>query len=458
MRIALCKSHFAGPVSGADEILVTYAIKLRQAGHDVHVTLLYKHSNKDPFYERLKRNGVPVSYVIERSMAFMIMRGVRNLVSTVLLLFFLIPSATDRMRKIWQVLIDLISRVHYRECVNYFAKSNYDLLHVFTPDTGATLMIRAGHKLNIPVLYHEMGTPRHLPALTQYYRRLEKVLPLCSEFCALSPTLASQWYERFPFLKSVSVLPLISEEPEHIPVNPVRRNAGEIIFGCAARLEAGKGILVLLDAVAELRARGIRCLLRIAGNGPDVNHVKARIRELNLRDSCELVGAYSGTFGCSAFMRSLDVFVLPSFAEGTSKSIIEAMAHGLAIIATDVGGSADMLLPNAGIVIPARHATTLASAMEELARDPGLRSVLGRRARKQYQQLFSPAAVLPLLMSSYSEISRKPFENLNGHHPWSAAGMRVALSPRARTQKTDSGKLSGLAQPNRFELDENPAA
>ena len=42
MKIALCKSHFFGPVSGADEILVTYAISLRRAGHDVEVVLLYK--------------------------------------------------------------------------------------------------------------------------------------------------------------------------------------------------------------------------------------------------------------------------------------------------------------------------------------------------------------------------------------------------------------------------------
>ena len=72
-----------------------------------------------------------------------------------------------------------------------------DLLHVFTPDTGAAMMIRAGHELGIPVLYHEMGTAHHLPMLEDYYRRLEKVLPLCTEVAALSPRLAEEWSTDF---------------------------------------------------------------------------------------------------------------------------------------------------------------------------------------------------------------------------------------------------------------------
>ena len=54
MKIALCKTHFFGPISGADEILVTYAISLRQAGNDVAVVLLYKPAENDRFFRRLK--------------------------------------------------------------------------------------------------------------------------------------------------------------------------------------------------------------------------------------------------------------------------------------------------------------------------------------------------------------------------------------------------------------------
>jgi glycosyltransferase involved in cell wall biosynthesis len=425
MKIALCKSHFFGPVSGADETLLAYAVRLNQAGHDVHVVLLYKPTERDRYLERLHDAGVATSYIIRRSLAFMILRRLRRVISSFFLLFLLIPRAEVRLRKIWQVIMDLISRVHYRDCRAYFSATHYDLLHVFTPDTGAALMMRAGHEVGIPVLYHEMGTPNHLPGLNQYYRRLEKVLPLCSEVAALSPLLASQWSARFPFLRSVSVLPLIAEDCGMLtlPTIPPIRDKKETVFGYAARIELGKGPLVLVDALAQLRERGTKALARIAGTGPAVQEVKARVRELGLGGCWEFVGFYEGTLGCSSFMRTLDVFVLPSFAEGTSKSVIEAMAHGIPIIATSVGGLPDLLTPDAGILVPAGDSSALAEAMERLASDSELRRRMGRAARERYLKLFAPDAVVPILVDTYTRLvsgGRHDLigKSLNGKHPW----------------------------------------
>ncbi|HEX3282552.1 MAG TPA: glycosyltransferase [Pyrinomonadaceae bacterium] len=421
MKIALCKSHFAGPVSGADETLVTYAIKLRQAGHNAHVALLYKHSNNDRYFKRLERAGVPVDNVIERSIAFMILRGLRNSLSSILLFIFLVPNSTDRLRAIWQVLVDLISRLHYRKCKKHFAAANYDVLHIFTPDTGAAMMIRAGNELGIPVLYHEMGTPDYLPALEPYYKRLEKVLPLCNEVAALSPTLTRQWLSRFPFLPSMSTLPLISDDCERIPptINVVGNN--ETVFGFAARVETGKGPFILVDALTKFEQNGQRAFLRIAGTGPELPEIRKRVRELDLIEHCEFVGAYSGTLGCSAFMRSLDVFVLPSFAEGTSNSVIEAMAHGLPVIATNVGGLPDLITPDVGILVPPRDSILLAKAMEKLAHDRELRTRMGKAARERYQKLFATDAVLPLLAKTYARLTGTATladHSANGNHPW----------------------------------------
>ena len=421
MKIALCKSHFFGPVSGADEILVSYAVSLHQAGHDVVVVLLYKPAQNDRFSRRLRQAGVPVVNVIERSLAFMILRGLRGLLSSFLLLFLLIPRSEAGLRKIWQVLLDLISRVHYKNCRAHFAQSDYDVLHVFTPDTGATLLIRAGKEAGIPVLYHEMGTPHYLPPLEPYYKRLEKVLPLCSEVAALSPTLARQWSKRFPFLTSVSVLPLLTDHSDvvNLPARLGVNGKKETIFGYAARIEIGKGPFVLADAVAQLRKSGDDVLVRLAGTGPATPDVKARVRELKLDGSWEFVGAYDGAVGCSAFMRTLDVFVLPSFAEGTSKSVIEAMAHGLPIITTNVGGSPDLLTPDAGILIPPGDSAALADAMQRLALDPALRKRMGQAARDRYLKLFAPNAVLSMLVSTYARVAgRNGHESRNGHHPW----------------------------------------
>jgi len=426
MKIALCKSHFFGPVSGADEILVTYAISLRRAGYDVEVVLLYKPPDTDRFCRRLRQAKVPIVNVIDRSIAFMIMRGLRSLVSSFLLLFLLIPRSEESLRKIWQGLLDLIAQAHYKHCCAFLSASDYDLLHVFTPDTGATLFIRAGKETGVPVLYHEMGTPHYLPALDPYYRRLEKVLPLCSEVAALSPTLARQWSERFAFLSTVSVLPLITEDSEMLNVSArlPRNGKHETVFGYAARIETGKGPLVLAEALAKLRQDRDDVHVRLAGTGPAAKEVKARARQLGLNGSLEFVGSYEGTVGCSAFMRTLDVFVLPSFAEGTSKSVIEAMAHGLPIITTNVGGSPDLLPTGAGILVPPGDSAALANAMQCLAADPALRKQMGQAARDRYLKLFAPDSVLSMLESTYSRltgIDGCEANSSNVRHPWATA-------------------------------------
>jgi glycosyltransferase involved in cell wall biosynthesis len=426
MKIALCKSHFAGPVSGADEIMLNYAVHLHRAGSEVTVVLLYPPSADDPYLRRLQRNGVPVTCIISRSFFFAFVRVLRNLLSSTFFFLFLLKGAPERLRKIWQVALDLISRLHYRECRAYFAATRPDLLHVFTPDTGATLMIRAGHELGIPVLYHEMGTPHHMPMLENYYRRLEKVLPFCAEVAALSPRLAAEWSVRFPFLESVSVLPLIMESGDSLSFGPQIRPK-EIVFGFAARLEEGKGPLVLVNALARLNRERSLGIARIAGIGPQLMEVKARARQLELGDACEIVGHYTDPLGRSSFMGSLDVFILPSLAEGTPNSVIEAMAQGLPTIASEVGGIPDLLSDDSGLLVPPGDDEALAEAMRRLASDPDLRARMGQAARQRYLKLFSPDAVMPLLKSTYLRVaSAKSPEPAPTHlprvaHPWEIA-------------------------------------
>src|SRR6476660_6015217 len=201
MKIVLCKTTIFGPISGADEVMLNYAVHLHQTGHDVSVVLLYPPSAADQYLRRLVIKGVPIHAIVLRSYLFAFLRLLRSLLSSALFFLFFVKRPPDGLRRIWQVAIRNIMRFHYRKCRGYFAEQRPDLLHVFTPDAGAAMLIRAGHELAIPVLYHEMGTPHHLPLLNDYYRRLEKVLPLCTEVAALSPRLAAEWSVRFHFLR-----------------------------------------------------------------------------------------------------------------------------------------------------------------------------------------------------------------------------------------------------------------
>jgi glycosyltransferase involved in cell wall biosynthesis len=439
MKIALCKTTIFGPISGADEIMLNYAVHLREAGHDVSVVLLYPPNVDDQYLRRLQLKGVPVEAIVLRSYLFALVRLLRGLLSSALFFFLLVKRPPAGLRKIWQVAIRAITHLHYRNCRAYFARQRPDLMHVFTPDTGAAMMIRAGHELAIPVLYHELGTPHHMPTLTDYYRRLEKVLPLCTEVAALSPRLATEWAVRFPFLRSVSVLPIMLESSNgHSPDALPSRNSKETVFGFAARLEEGKGPLVLLDALAKVNREKRLAVAKIAGTGPQLLEVRARVRQLALRDSCELVGHYSEPWLRSAFMNSLDVFVLPSFAEGTPNGIIEAMAHGIPIIASNVGGIPDIVDADSGILVPPGDAAALADAMATLANDPKRRDEMGAAARERQQKLFAPTVVMPLVLKTYERVmgnghstndTTNDVAGDNNHsHPWTKAPTETKLA------------------------------
>ena len=126
-------------------------------------------------------------------------------------------------------------------------------------------------------------------------------------------------------------------------------------------------------------------------------------------------------------MRDIDVFVLPSLTEGTPNAVIEAMAHAKPVIATDVGGIPDFVTEDVGILVAPGDAKALGAAMVRLASDARLRERMGRAAREKYEQIFSPAVVMPLLFDFYRRVTGG---NRNGNdgkkrldeeprHPWS---------------------------------------
>lgn len=406
MKIALCKSGFAGPISGADETMVTYAIELHRAGHDVQVLLLFPFSKKDPYYRRLEAAGIPVGSIVSRAWLFGIMRLLRQLATHFLFIFVLLSRFPGHVRKVWQALLNLISGLYYDRCREYFEKHRFDVMHVFTPESGTAVMIRAGSKAGVPILYQELGTPQYLPGSGASYDRLAKVTPFCTELAALSPRLARQWTDKLPHAEGIRVLPLAVSLPAEVQI-PRRSTPYDVIFGFAARVEAGKGPIVLIEAFAEVSRRLERAYLRIAGVGPQIYKARSRTRELGLAESCEFAGRYTGAEGRAAFMQTIDIFVLPTFAEGTPNGIIEAMAAGVPTIASGVGGIPDMIIPETGILVPPGEPMALASAMVRLARDPELRAQMGRAARNRYEQLFSPAAVMPVLLETYRRVAAK---------------------------------------------------
>ena len=405
MRVLLCKGRFAGPISGSDETLVVYATQLKAAGHDVAVAVLYPFLKDDQYYLRLREAHVPVSCIAERSLLGAVMQFVRKRV----------PHLKAGPRRILQQAAYGVSMKYVRRCRKYFARMAPDVIHLMTPDPAVMAMIRAASAARIPVLYHELGTPDFLPELTMYYQQLGEVLPLCDAVAALSPSLARGFSETFAGSPPASVLPLMVEPAP--PVNDARAASHGVTFGFASRMEYGKGPLSLIEAFARVRARIGGVSLRMAGDGPQRAEAAAYAGVVALNGDCSWVGTYAGAAQKSAFMRSIDVLMLPSLAEGTPNCVIEAMAHGLPIIATSVGGIPETVSPEMAILVPPGDVVAMADAMVELASNPERRAAMGRAARARYEAFFSPRAVLPLVADRYRRVAGTA-SDASPEHPW----------------------------------------
>lgn len=137
-----------------------------------------------------------------------------------------------------------------------------------------------------------------------------------------------------------------------------------------ALLAIRKGV----DAGADLR-------LDLVGDGPDRQHLQFAIDDLGLGDRVRLLGKRP-TAEVAALLRAADVFLHTSCSEGISNAVLEAMATGLPVVTTDVGGMAEAVRDGIdGFLVPVRDADATAAALVRLARDPELRDRMGSAGR-----------------------------------------------------------------------------
>src|SRR5712672_2438115 len=420
MRIVLCKGQIYGPISGSDETLVTYASQLQKAGHDVSVLLMYLHAEEDQYYQRLLEAGVPVSWIAS-NLAHTSMGAGRKLAYKI---FDTFPGSRQFIRRRTLRLVTGIATRYYGQCRTFMEKHKADLIHVMTPDPSAMVMIKAGHDAGIPVIYQELGIPYHPPDFEVYYEQFTSVLPLCSEVVALSPKLIEHCREKLPAPGTLSILPIMSDEFVN-GRKPHQPAPDRITFGFAARMEELKGPMVLMEAFAAAYQQCGNVSLNIAGDGSQRQKIAARAKALDVASRYRYHGVYTHPEECRAFMESLDVFVMPSFTEGTPNSIVEAMACGKPIIASAVGGIPDMIGDDSGLLVTPGDEHELASAMLLLARDSELRKRMGIAARQRYSELFSPKVVMPLMLEIYNRVvSNRHSLQAGGNgklHPWACA-------------------------------------
>ncbi|MFO0969784.1 MAG: glycosyltransferase [Gemmataceae bacterium] len=184
---------------------------------------------------------------------------------------------------------------------------------------------------------------------------------------------------------------------------------------CVARLSPEKDIANLLRAAALLRPRLPDFHLEIAGAGPLRDELARLNTELGLADRVRFLGEVRDI---PALLARARLFVLPSQTEGISLTILEAMARGLPVVATDVGGNPEVVVPaETGWLAPAADPPRLAEALAALWRDPDTGRRFGAAARRRVEERFDVRRMIRRYEELYAGTPRRERSGFAWHPP-----------------------------------------
>jgi len=170
-------------------------------------------------------------------------------------------------------------------------------------------------------------------------------------------------------------------------------------LGFLGRLSPEKGTRELLDVARRLAGDDIRVTIHIAGDGPDRDWMTAAAEAMTDAGFITWHGAITDVV---AFLRDVDVLVVPSHNEGLPYALLEAMAAGCAVVAFAVGGIPEAIGDSRnGVLIPAGDVQGLTAAVAGLAADPETISALGASASTRVELHFALAARLPAIRRAY---------------------------------------------------------
>jgi sugar transferase (PEP-CTERM/EpsH1 system associated) len=267
---------------------------------------------------------------------------------------------------------------------------------------GVPVRIHGEHGRDVEDMH---GTRRAYQWLRRMYR------PFVSHYFALSRDLASYLVHKVkvPGARVTQVYNGVDAErfrPGAVPVDlsgcPFSSSRHWIV-GTVGRMQHVKDQLTLARAFV----RAIECQpalrerlrLVMVGDGPLRPACTALLDEAGLSALAWLPGERADV---ADVMRGLNCFVLPSLAEGISNTILEAMASGLPVIATDVGGNADLVEHGVtGEIVAAADPEAMARSLLRLASDPAQAAQMGRAGRQRAEQRFSMRAMVAAYQGLY---------------------------------------------------------
>jgi glycosyltransferase involved in cell wall biosynthesis len=168
-----------------------------------------------------------------------------------------------------------------------------------------------------------------------------------------------------------------------------------------ARLDALKDHLMAVEAAVEVAKLRSDVQVLFVGDGPERASIESAIQSHSLGHCVQLLGSRNDV---GRLLMAADIFLLTSISEGIPLTIIEAMAAGLPVVATAVGGVPEVVVEETGLLVPKKSPALLANAIMRLANDPSLRRSLGHAGELRAQKLFSDDQMNNSYANAYEEM------------------------------------------------------
>jgi glycosyltransferase involved in cell wall biosynthesis len=199
--------------------------------------------------------------------------------------------------------------------------------------------------------------------------------------------------------------------PDHLLNDHLRKqmraslglDAEAIVIAVVASLTANKGHGILLTAFEEAFRNHPSIRLLVVGDGPLRDQFETATRQLMIDQAVVFTGIRQDVF---ALLQTSDIFVLPSqYREGLGVALIEAMAVGLPVIGTDLGGIPEVIEDGEnGFLVSPGSSKQLAEALKKLVNDQALRTGMGRRGRQMYEEKFTLPRMIQQIEALYDHL------------------------------------------------------
>jgi glycosyltransferase involved in cell wall biosynthesis len=174
------------------------------------------------------------------------------------------------------------------------------------------------------------------------------------------------------------------------------------VFGTVGRLAPTKGLSFLIEAFCRVREEIPCAHLVLLGDGHARTHLEEQAAATPHVKAIHFLGHREHI---EQYLRGMDVFVMSSVAEGVGRALLEAMAAGVPVVATSVGGLPEVVnSPDVGLLVPPRDPAALSSAMIRVGRmSPSQRAALAARAQERIRRFYSHQVVREKLQRVYEE-------------------------------------------------------